>query len=304
MMKKLLLSLALLAFISTAFAQSNREWWNKLTPAWKKIFLEAEFKGKDIEPTDEQLEAMITNLPNVNCAGNKEITDLKPLARLKALKVLDCSNTTIKTLEGIEGIINLTELNCSNNDNLNSLIPVANLKNLVSLNCGNTMVKSLAPLANLINLKTLDVHFCTVNNLSQLSALTKLTSLDVSKNHSLYSIMGIEKLTNLITFDCSETCVEDLSPLQNLKSLENLNISNTKVKTLRPLQMIRTIHDIDFSDTRISAASFDYFYAHYAIAMLRGRNLEVTQKEIDDFTATFSKKNPNCTIVLTAVSRQ
>ena len=301
MMKKILLSLVLLAFISTAFAQSNREWWNNLTPAWKKIFLEAEFKGKDVEPTDEQLEAMVSNLPNVNCASNKEITDLKPLARLRNLKKLDCSSTNIKSLEGIESIINLEDLNCSNNDNLNSLIPIANLKNLVSLNCGNTMVKSLAPLANLINLKVLDVHFCTVNNLSQLSALTRLTSLDVSKNHSLYSITGIEKLTNLVTFDCSETCVEDLSPLQNLKSLENINISNTKVRTLRPLQMIRTIHDIDFSDTRISAASFDYFYAHYAPAMLRGRNLEVTQKEIDDFTTSFLKKNPNCTIVITTI---
>lgn len=304
MMKKVLLSLAFTAFITCVFAQDNRAWWNSLSPAWKKIILEQEYKGYNVEPTDENLEETIRTLVSIDCAGNKEITDLKPLAKLKAVKFIDCSNTNIKSLEGIEGLISLEKLNCSNNDNINSLEPLTNLKNLKSLNCGNTMVKRLAPLANLINLKELDVHFCTVNNLSQLNNLTSLTSLDVSQNHSLYSIAGIEKLADLITFNCSETCVDDISPLSKLKSLESVNISNTKVKTLSPLQLVRSIRDIDFSDTNISAASFDYFYSHYAVTMLRGRNLNVTQKQIDDFTASYSKKFPSCTIVITPKSAE
>lgn len=298
-MKKLLLSLALIGVITVSFAQDNRTWWNDLSPAWKKIFQKEQFKGKDVVPTDENLDEMVRSLDKINCAGNKEITDLRPLSRLKALTLIDCSNTNIKSLEGIEGLLNLVELNCSNNDNLNSLLPVSGLINLQKLNCGNTMVKSLAPLSSLKNLKELDVHFCTVNNLSQLNTLTKLVTLNVSQNQSLYSISGIEKLANLVSFDCSETCVEDLTPLQNLRMLQTINVSNTKVKTLRPLQLVRSLQDIDVSDTRITAASLDYFYAHYSITMFRGRNLELTQKQIDDFTATFNKKFPYGTIVLT-----
>ena len=298
-MKKILLSLTFLVIITGAFAQDNRAWWESLSPAWKKIFLQNQYKGKEVDPTDEQLDAMISGIIFLDCSGNREITDLKPLARLRALQKLDCSNTEIKSLEGIEGLSNLKDLNCSNNDNINSLIPVTNLRNLESLNCGNTMVKSLAPIANLMNLRKLDVHFCTINQIAQLMDLKKLISLNVSQNATLYSLNGIEKMADLVSLDCSETSISDLTPLQNMKYLEYLNVASTKIATLRPIQLVRTIKDVDFSDTRISAASLDYFYSHYAVAMMRGRNLEVTQKQIDDFTASFQRKFPSCTIVIT-----
>ena len=284
---------------NTLFAQENRQWWNSLTPAWKKIFRDLELKGKDVEPTDEQL-ADIVKMQQINCSGNKEITSLKPLAQLKFLTKINCSGTNITSLDGIEGLTNLVDLICSNNDNINSLIPVSNLTNLVSINCGNTMVKSLAPLRGLTNLKKLDVHFCTVNNLIQIKDLKKLTDLNVSQNQSLYTIEGVDKLLNLINFDCSETNVDDLTPLQSLKYLESLHVSDTKVVTLRPLQGVRSLTEVDCSNTGISAASLDYFYAHFGLTMFRGRNLSnITQKQLDDFTASFSKKNPNCTLVLT-----
>ena len=136
-------------FCAQTFAQQdNREWWNSLSPAWKKIFRDQELKGKDVEPSDEQL-SMIVLCENMECGGNKDITDLKPLRRLTNLTMLDCSNTNIKSLDGIQFLTGLRELDCSNNDNLNSLEYIAGLVNLESVNCGNTMVKSLAPLTYL-----------------------------------------------------------------------------------------------------------------------------------------------------------
>jgi Leucine-rich repeat (LRR) protein len=113
-----------------AFSQSaNRTWWNSLPPAWKKIIQQQELKGKDITPTDEMLEDIV-NIKSIGCSGNKDITDLKPLARLRALEYIDCSNTNITSLSGIETLTNLRELNCSNNDNVNSLLPCQHLGNL------------------------------------------------------------------------------------------------------------------------------------------------------------------------------
>ena len=34
---------------------SDREWWNGLSSAWKKIIQDQELKGKNVDPTDEQL---------------------------------------------------------------------------------------------------------------------------------------------------------------------------------------------------------------------------------------------------------
>ncbi|MBO4772162.1 MAG: leucine-rich repeat domain-containing protein [Bacteroidales bacterium] len=294
-----MVAVLMIAFCTNTFAQQdNREWWNSLSPAWKKVFREQELKGKDVEPTDEQL-AMIVLCENMECGGNKEITDLKPLKRLTNLTMLDCSNTNIKSLDGIQYLTGLRELDCSNNDNLNSLEFIAGLVNLESVNCGNTMVKSLAPLTYLKKLRRLDAHFCTINKLGTIGELKSLTYLDLSENQSLFSLEGIQKLTQLAEFNCSNTNISDLKPLENMKTLEMLNIADTRVTTLRPLQNVRTITELDCSDTKISAASFDYLTSHNRMKFLRGRNLNVEQKEIDAFSTSFTKRFPECDVIIT-----
>lgn len=296
---KIAMSLVImLTLASSSFAQDNRQWWNSLPTAWKKIFQQMELKGRNVDPTDEQLQEMVT-AKHIDCNGNKEIENLKPLARLTLIETIDCSNTNITSLDGIEGLSNLTDLDCSNNDNINSLIPVTTLMNLTTLNCGNTMVKSLAPLRNHTKLRKLDVHFCTVNNLGLIGELKNLIELNVSQNQSLFSLNGVEKLTSLVQLDCSETNVNDLTPLTNMKALETINLAYTKVPTLRPLQNVRTLKEVDCSDTKITAASLDYFYSHLRLQFLRARNLNIEQRQIDDFTTSFTKRNVNCDVIIT-----
>ncbi len=294
-----IVAVLMFAFGAQTFAQDdNREWWNSLSPAWKKVFRDQELKGKDVEPTDEQL-AMIVLCENMECGGNKGITDLKPLKRLTNLTMLDCSNTSIKSLDGIQYLTGLKTLDCSNNDNLNSLEFIAGLVNLESVNCVNTMVKSLAPLVYLKKLRRLDAHFCTINKLGTIGELKSLTYLDLSENQSLFSLEGIQKLTQLAEFNCSQTNISDLKPLENMKALEVLNIADTRVTTLRPLQNVRTLTDLDCSSTKISAASFDYLTSHNRLKFLRGRNLDVEQKDLDAFSTSFVKRFPECDVILT-----
>lgn len=294
---RLLLLVVLMCISGTIFAQSPRQWWTSLSPAWKKVFLDAEFKGKDINPTDEQLASLMT-IEHLTCNGNKNITDLKPLAILTNLKTLDCSNTNIKSLEGIETLRSLVELNCSDNDNINSLIPLQGLGGLEKVNCGNTMVKNLSPLRNLRNLKKLDVHFCTVNSLGGISELNTLVELNVSQNKSLYTLDGMQKLVNLVNLDLSQTNVDNLDPIKDLKSIEVLNVSNSMVASLRPIMMYKNLIEIDCSGTPITIRSFDYLYNSQNLRMIIGHNIQTTQKEIDEFSSLFNKKYPNCMIVI------
>ncbi|MBQ3617444.1 MAG: leucine-rich repeat domain-containing protein [Bacteroidales bacterium] len=300
-MKKLLTLVLLSAIVFTTgnlMAQNTnyRSWWNSLSPEWKKIFQEQELKGKDVDPTDEQLRMMV-NIQNLSCAGHTEITDIRAIAGLPELRYLDVSGTSIKSLQGINKLKSLKYLNCSDNDNLTSLAELAELTELEELNCGNTMVKDLTPIAGLAKLKKLDVHYCTINRLAAISNLSKLEELDVSKN-PLFSLDGLQK-NSLVSLNCSETRVSDLLPLQYSKMLAYLNISHTDVATIRPLQNVRTLREIDCSDSRITAAGLDYLYAHTSLTLIRARNINISAKEITDFTTSYKGRNTSCDIIIT-----
>ncbi len=272
-----ILVLILLSQVYTE-AQSYRNWWNNLSPAWKKVFLLDQFKGKEVDPSDEDLERVVKT-KRINCSNNKEITDLKPLSELILLEQIKCSNCpALKGLEGIENLTNLTVLDCSNNDNISSIKPVERVTSLKKLNCGNTMVKNLSPLLGLGNLEELNLHLTTINELIFLKNLKKLTTLDVSEDSTLYSIEGVDGLANLIDFNCSKTDVSELEPLQNLKNLRVLDISNTQVKSLRALQNLKSLQEIDCSNTEVR--TLKYLFSTQNLAIISARNTLIPKEDV------------------------
>ncbi|GEM_PF-1480901 len=283
---------------SFIWGQSDREWWNSLSPGWKKVFQKQELKGKDIEPSDELL-SRIVSVKQIDCSHNKDINDLKPLSKLILLEKIRCNNSSnIKSLEGIENLINLKELNCSSNDNISSLIPLTSLVNLEKLNCSNTMTKDLRPLRGLTKLRVLDVHLCTINDLSILYTMTSLERLNVAQNISLFSLSGVEKLVNLVELNCSETKVDDLSYLERMKNLEIVDFSKTPVKTLRYLQTVRSLKEINCSDTEILGSSLSYLYSHVNLRMFKCKGNYICQTDSDEFTAMMKKVSAECILVV------
>ncbi len=290
----------LLGAIQISTAQStDREWWDGLSPAWKKVIQKQHFKGKDINPTDEQL-LEIGKMVFLDIADNKDIKTLEPASALLILEIVKAQNSGLESLEGIEGLINLKKIDCSNNDNINSLLPLAALNNLEEIKCGNTMVKSLVPLRYLNRLAKLDVHYTTIVDLRILRELKNLYHLDVSDNISLYSLEGVNYMPELRILNCSKTNIDDLSPLSKLKHLETLDCSDTKVYSLRPIQPVKSLQDIDCSDTNIKTKSLDYLLGHSFLTMLRAKNIESSEAEIKVFEKLIQKRNPNATIILIA----
>jgi len=301
-MKQFLKYTLSLVFIFSLFsnisAQStDRDWWESLSPAWKKVIQKQHFKGKDINPTDEQLQE-IGKMVFLDIEDNKNIKSLEPAAALLMLEIIKAKNSGLESLDGIRGLINLKQLDCSDNDNINSLIPLSNLNNLENINCGNTMVKSLVPLRYLEKLLKLDLHYTTIVDLRILKDLNNLSELDVSENISLYTLDGVNYMPELRFLNCSKSNIDDLSPLAKSKVLERLDCSDTKVYSLRPIQLIKTLQDIDCSDTDIKAKSLDYLLGHSNLTMLRAKNIEITDAEIKVFERLIQKRNPDATIII------
>jgi internalin A len=301
---KILSFVILLCFVNAQLAnsQSNRDWWNSLTPGWKKVFQKQELKGKNIDPSDEQLDRIV-KITQIDCSNNIDILDLKPLGRLDLLEEIRCSKSGIKSLEGLESLKNLRVLDCSDNDNINSLIPLEGITSLEKLFCGNTMVKDLKPLRQIVNLKVLDVHFATVSELLFIGALVNLEKLDISQNQSLFNLKGAEKLINLTELKCNDTKVNDLQPLSVLTKLELLDCSNTPVLTLKPLQVLKNLKDLNCSDTNIKGASLDYLLGMLYMERFRCMNNDISQQDKEQFESTYKKKNGSCTIVITVAKK-
>ncbi len=304
-MKNLKFTLVLMSIIffliGSINAQTDRSWWNSLSPAWKKVIQKQQFKGKDINPTDEQLEE-IAKMIFLDISGDKSIKTLKPAAQLQMLEVIKCNGSSIKSLEGVEGLINLRELDCSDNDFINSLKPLMSLNNITKINCGNTMVKSLMPLRYMTKLTYLDLHFTTIVDLRILKELKGLEYLDVSNNISLYSLEGVNYMFELREINCSKTNVDNLGPLTKLPHLAIVDCSDTKVFSLRPLQLVKTLNDLDCSNTFIKAKSLDYLLGHSALTMLRCKNIDITKEDILFFEKMIIKKNSNVTTIITGKS--
>lgn len=294
----LLTIIILISSFSFSNAQTDRAWWNSLSPAWKKVIQKQQFKGKDINPTDEQLEE-ISKMVFLDISGNKELKTLKPAAQLVILEVVKCNGSSIESLDGLENLTNLRELDCSDNDNINSLKSIANLVNLEKLNCGNTMVKSLAPIRGMKKLRNLDLHYTTIIDLRILRDLTAIEYLNVSNNISLYSLDGVNYMFELRELYCNNTNIDDLSPLEKLPHLAVVDVSNTKVFSLRPLQLIKTLKDLDCSSTLIKGKSLDYLLGHSALTMLRCKDIDIEKAEIDMFENLIKRKNPDITVIIT-----
>lgn len=279
-------------------AQTDQAWWDSLSPAWKKVILKQHFKGKDINPTDEQLEE-VAKMVFLDISGNKDVKTLKPVKQLPLLEVIRCNGSGIESLEGIEGLINLRQIDCSDNDNISSLVPLSGLTNLEEIRCGNTMVKSLAPLRDMTNLLSLDLHYTTIVDLRILKDLRKLEELDVSQNVSLYSLEGVNYMPELRDLNCSKTNIDDISPLRKLDKLERVDLSETRIRSLRPIQLNKNIQDIDCSYTDISPKSLDYLLGHSQLTMVRAKGIDITDEEIRFFEKQLAKRNPDATILIT-----
>ena len=295
----ILTSVFLFSIVNQTSAQTDRAWWNSLSPAWKTVIQKQHFKGKDVNPTDEQLEE-IGKMVFLDIEGNKDIKSLLPAVPLQLLEIIKAKGSGIESLDGIEGLINLKKLDCSDNDNINSVIPLSRLSNLEEINCGNTMVKSMVPLRNLQKLRKLDIHYTTVVNLKILTSLKNLSYLDVSNNISLFTLDGVNYMPELRVLNCSKTNIDDLTPISRLNLIEILDCSDTKVESLRPIQLVKSLQDIDCSNTNIKAKSLDYLLGHINLTMLRAKNIEITDAEIKEFEMLLQKRNPNATIIILA----
>ncbi|OFG72299.1 class 1 internalin InlJ [Listeria monocytogenes] len=178
----------------------------------------------EMQATDTISEEQLATLTSLDC-HNSSIADMTGLEKLTGLTKLICTSNNITTLD-LSQNTNLTYLACDSNKLTN--LDVTPLTKLTYLNCDtNKLTKidvSQNPLLTYLN--------CARNTLTEIdvSHNTQLTELDCHLNKKITKL-DVTPQTQLTTLDCSFNKITALDVSQN-KLLNRLNCDTNNITKL------------------------------------------------------------------------
>lgn len=144
------------------------------------------------------------NLEFINLSSADKLSDISPLIKLENIKLIDVSNTSVKSLKGLENSANLHGINISRStiQNLDGLL---NAKNLYCVNASDCKeLESIEGIKNSVKLKEILLQNCS----------------------SLLSLSGIESCGDLRVITLSKSGISNLDSLINCKKI----FKNNKTK--------------------------------------------------------------------------
>ncbi|EAD5506557.1 class 1 internalin InlJ [Listeria monocytogenes] len=178
----------------------------------------------EMQATDTISEEQLATLTSLDC-HNSSITGMTGIEKLTGLTKLICTSNNITTLD-LSQNTNLTYLACDSNKLTN--LDVTPLTKLTYLNCDTNKLTKLDvsqnPLLTYLN--------CARNTLTEIdvSHNTQLTELDCHLNKKITKL-DVTPQTQLTTLDCSFNKITELDVSQN-KLLNRLNCDTNNITKL------------------------------------------------------------------------
>jgi len=228
------------------------KWWSSMSADWKKVF--NLYRKMDNVPGTEQLHHLIT-IDSLNINGRMAITSLDPLSKLTQLRIIECANTAVNSLDPLKDNVEITRINAT-----------------------NSKITSLQALSKLTQLSVLSIEHTAVNDITPLNALKKLTFI-YADNAGITLAKANEFMDNnpncAIIFqtyegtqwwnELSQAWKADLShyfnfngtpdkvQLQKMVGTEKLVINeDPSIISLQPVIFLSRLKELEISDTRIS----------------------------------------------------
>ncbi len=187
------------------------------------------------EITDLKLAEFVAANPNITKLTRQEIgtarqiTDLRPLARLAKLTTLELHQAgNIKDISPLSKLPDLTSLTITGLE-VESVSALSGLSKLTALSINDAKnVTDIAPVGRLLGLKTLNLPGCAkVSDLTPVSRLTGLTNLNLSGCEKVSDLAPLEKLAKTLTSLNLNGCkTGDVYKLSRLMKLKNLDLRN------------------------------------------------------------------------------
>jgi hypothetical protein len=239
----------------------------------------------------------LEKIVSLNVSGNP-IRNLSPVSHLKSLQSLKISNTSITNLNALQDMEDLRELYCSNTV-IRDLTPLKNHKRLSKIYCDNTKIDiDQATEFTKENPFTLVIYNTSAleewwNNLplywkavflkhiqiegepstEQLHEVINMTDLDLSGNPYIQDLIPVNRLTNLVNLNISNTEITHLGPLMGMTNLESVNMENTYVSNLKPLADMKRLRVLNIKNTPIDNLDALVNDSHLEIILADGSDI-------------------------------
>ncbi len=113
---------------------------------------------------------------------------------------------------------------------------------------GKSQIKHLKPLSELRDLKFLDISHTAIEDLSPISNITFLETLNLSSTPTA-AIKFIKYSDKLRDLDISNTQIEDISELVNLTNLQVFKASNTAIQSFAVLNQFKNLKYLDLKES-------------------------------------------------------
>jgi len=252
-----------------------KKWFTSLSEDWKNIF--ASNVAIDLsEPSKEQLH-QLTSILELDISNNMNIKSLEPISRLKNIKKLDASHTSITSLEPLYELRELDYLNISHNK-IQTISPLENLYSISHINISYTDVSDINVFRNIHNLKYLNIESTSVHSLQAIfnsSSIREIqannTSIDnfefdefIAKNSKCMVIYQSDDLFKWwasldqnwknVFSDLKNMGTEpDDTQLHALVKIRKLSIKNNReLNDLTPIEAFTQLKELKISGTQAS----------------------------------------------------
>lgn len=145
----------------------------------------------------------------------RQIEDLTALKNFQSLETLSLPNNNIRTLSGVEKLGKLSEIFLKYNKIQNLDNFTENFQNLEVLDLSHNPLKNLNPIKYFTNLRRLFLNYTNIENLELIGKNTLLEDLYM-EGANVSDISFISNLINLTTIDFNYNGIENISPMEEL----------------------------------------------------------------------------------------
>jgi internalin A len=210
--------------------------------------------ASDLSPIEDEIQLKILSV------AKNEITDIKPLAKLKDLTQLNVNYNPLSNITVLQNFRVLEEFFATDTA-VTDLQPLSSAKRLRVLSLAKNGIDNILPLKDLNNLKALylsDNHIADAsvikglaleylhlgnNRISELDVTQSKESmilLDVAKNR-LAAIDGLSQLAKIDALNIADNDFAALGDLKALKSLRWLDVRRNKISDISSLAELRDL---------------------------------------------------------------
>ena len=202
-----------------------------------------------VDEDGEEVQLVEAEVPSITIRGQIYSTDITELS-------LDELVLTDAEFEQLKYMVNLRELDLPASSEITNLAPLTNLNQLqvLRMNDGDSIcsVTDLTPLASLTNLENLQLT-CMAENLSPLSGLTNLKVLSLRLPVTVDDISFLSNLTSLQSLNIQDNSsgnahiiLDDLTPLSGLTKLQELRLGVDGIADFDWAQNLMELRELTF----------------------------------------------------------